>query len=93
MPASQRAAIDAFCFVAERIPEDFETDGFDQVGYLLPRVIARARVEFDYGDPKEIDSRDMASVRRAVRKLRSIVDFEEIDSELAARYVNACYNR
>lgn len=35
----------------------------------------------------------MATARKAIRKLRSIIDYESIDQELAGNYVTACYNR
>jgi hypothetical protein len=93
MPRSQRAAIDAFCFVAERLLDGGEIERFGEPAYVAGQVRARARIEFDHGDPAEIDSREMATARRAIRKLRSVIDYEAIDQELAGNYVTACYNR
>lgn len=93
MPASQRAAIDAFCFVTERLLDDGEIERFDDPAHVARKVRARARIEFDYGDEAEIGSSEMTTARRAIRKLRSIIDYEAIDQELAGSYVTACYNR
>jgi hypothetical protein len=93
MPRSQRAAIDAFCFVAERLLDGGEIERFGEPASVTREVRARARIEFDHGDPGEIGSSEMATARRAIRKLRSIIDYEAIDEELAGGYVTACYNR
>jgi hypothetical protein len=93
MPLSQRAAIDAFCFVTERLLDGGEIERFGEPADVARAVRDRARIEFDHGDPGEIGSREMATARRAIRKLRSIVDYESIDEELAGNYVTACYNR
>jgi hypothetical protein len=93
MPLSQRAAIDAFCFVTERLLDGGEIERFGEPAYVAGEVRARARIEFDHGDPADIGSSEMATARRAIRKLRSIIDYEAIDWELARNYVTACYNR
>jgi hypothetical protein len=93
MPASQRAAIDAFCFVTERLLDGGEIERFEEPAYVARKVRARARIEFDYGDRAEIGTSEMATARKAIRKLRSIIDYEAIDQELAGNYVTACYNR
>ena len=93
MPLSQRAAIDAFCFVTERLLDGDEIGRFGEPASVAREVRARARIEFDHGDPGDIGSSEMATARRAIRKLRSIIDYEAIDEELAGNYVDACYNR
>lgn len=93
MPAGQRAAIDAFCFVNERLLDSGRVERFAAPGHAARLVDARARLEFDHGAPGGIGAEEMATARRAIRKLRSIVDFEAIDDELARGYVSACYNR
>jgi hypothetical protein len=93
MPASQRAALDAFCFVAEALLDGGEVERFGEAGYVDRRVAAQAKLEFDYGAPGGISSEQMATTRQAIRKLRSIVDLEAIDEELVGNYVAACYNR
>ncbi len=93
MPLSQRAAIDAFCFVTERLLDSGEIERFGEPAYVTRKVRARARIEFDHGDPAEIGASEMATARKAIRKLRSIIDYESIDEELASNYVTACYNR
>jgi hypothetical protein len=93
MPLSQRAAIDAFCFVTERLLDAGEIERFREPAYVARKVRARARIEFDHGDPAEIGASEMATARKAIRKLRSIIDYEAIDEELAGNYVTACYSR
>lgn len=93
MPRSQRAALDAFCFVTERLLDGGEIERFGEPAYVARKVRARARIEFDHGEPAEIGASEMATARKAIRKLRSIIDYKPIDQELAGNYVTACYNR
>jgi hypothetical protein len=69
MPLSQRAAIDAFCFVTESLLDGGETERFGEPAYVAGKVRARARIEFDHGDPAEIGASEMA--RRSASCARS----------------------
>jgi hypothetical protein len=93
MPAAQRAAIDAFCLVNERLLDSGQIELFAEPGQAARLVDAQARLEFDHGAPGDIGAAEMRTARRAIRKLRSIVDFEAIDEEISRGYVGACYNR
>ncbi|HEU5141989.1 MAG TPA: hypothetical protein VFU04_02410 [Solirubrobacterales bacterium] len=93
MPTGQRAAIDAFCFVNERLLDSGQVERFAEPGNAARLIDAQARLEFDHGAPGGISAKEMVTARRAIRKLRSIVDLEAIDEELSRGYVSGCYNR
>jgi hypothetical protein len=85
MPSTQRAAIDAFCFVADAIANQ----GGPAVPAvsLWPRVVRKAETDLK----SERDIVAPARAHRAIAKLRAVQGLESLDPDLAARYVHACY--
>jgi hypothetical protein len=86
MPSTQRAAIDAFCFVADRVAK---APGGETVASadLNERIVGKA--EADLKSERNIVAPGPA--HRAIAKLRTVLGLESLDPGLAERYVHACY--
>jgi len=82
-PASQRAALDAFCVVVNSVRTDSESRELSDPEYFSKRVVAAAR--------PEAEAASMASVRRAVGKLQAVIEPESLSSLLVKSYTKACY--
>jgi hypothetical protein len=86
-PKPQRAAVDAFCFVVDHMLESGEDDRLGETAYLIGRIVRKA--EADLKD--ELNVVAPAPTHRAIQKLDAVLGLESLDSELADRYVHACY--
>ncbi len=86
LPSTQRAAIDAFCFVADRAQN--ESTAEDLTGSALVDGITR-KAESDLKSERNIVA--PVPARRAIGKLRSVLGLESLDRDLAKQYVRACY--
>ena len=86
-PKSQRAALHAFCFVADRMLKDGEAGGFSDVAYLTGRITRKAEADLK----TEFDIVARRQVRKAIRKLDAVLNLGSLDNDLAGRYVKACY--
>jgi hypothetical protein len=84
MPASQRAAIDAFCLEVDRAPEDLETEMRADAAYFVNKIIDTAKSEIEIGSP--------VALRRAVDRLEAILVAESFNDGLAEHYAKACYD-
>jgi hypothetical protein len=80
---SQRAAIDAFCLVVDRVRTAPEGRRLSGPAYFTSQVLSAAR--------PEARAASMASVRRAVTTLRGVVEPRSLDSSLVKNYAGACY--
>jgi hypothetical protein len=87
MPSTQRAAIDAFCFVADRVLKGPEASGIGDPADLIRRITRKA--ESDLKSERDIVAPRPA--RRAIAKLQAILELESLDGDLAGSYVKACY--
>ncbi|HET8862018.1 MAG TPA: hypothetical protein VFM94_02075 [Solirubrobacterales bacterium] len=85
-PATQRAAVHAFCFIADRLFED--PAGEELEDPPLTRMITR-KAEADLKSERDIVAPRPA--RRAIGKLRAILGLESLDRDQAEDYVRACY--
>lgn len=83
IPDSQRAAIDAFCLVASKVRTGAEIGKLADPDYFFSRIVATAR--------PERRNASMASIRRAVGKLQSVVEPQSLDGALVKSYAKACY--
>lgn len=86
-PKPQRAAIHAFCFVADRMLEDGEGERLADTAYLTARVTRKAEADLE----SELDIVAPGPTRAAIARLDSILDLETLDADLGGRYVRACY--
>jgi hypothetical protein len=87
MPSTQRAAIDAFCFIADRAQKTPEVEDREDPAYLTQRITRKA--EADLKSERDIVAPGPA--RRAIAKLRAVLGLESLDGDLAKRYVTGCY--
>lgn len=86
-PKTQRAAVHAFCFVADRMLEDGEADELADAAYLTARVTRKAEADLK----AELDIVAPGPARRAIAKLWAILGLDSLDEDLAERYAGACY--
>jgi hypothetical protein len=86
MPSTQRAAIDAFCFVADRVAKA-------QSGPTVAAASLRAQIvrkaEADLKSERGIVAPGPA--HRAIAKLSAVLRLDSLDPTLAGRYIHACY--
>jgi hypothetical protein len=87
LPPTQRAAIDAFCFIADRVLKKSEAEGLE--GPALTRRVTR-KAESDLKSERNIVAPGPA--RRAIGKLWAVLRLESLDRDLAGNYVRACYH-
>ncbi len=87
MPSTQRAAIDAFCFLADRVLKGPEAAGIGDLAELTGRITRKA--ESDLKSERDIVAPRPA--RRAIAKLLAVLELESLDGDLAGDYVKACY--
>lgn len=85
-PATQRAAVHAFCFVADQLQEDPEAEELGDP-LLTERVTRKA--EADLKSERDIVAPRPA--RRAIAKLHAVLGLESLDPDQAEDYVRACY--
>jgi hypothetical protein len=86
-PATQRAAVHAFCFVADRLQEDPTAEELEDP--LLTERITR-KAEADLKSERDIVAPRRA--RRAIGKLHAVLDLESLDRDQAEGYERACYH-
>jgi hypothetical protein len=86
-PKPQRAAIDAFCFVAERMLEDGEFARLADQAYLAARITRKAEADLE----SELDIVAPGPAHVAIAKLRAVLALDSLDRDLAEHYVRACY--
>lgn len=82
-PASQRAALDAFCLVVNEVRSSSESERLSDPAYFSKHVTTAAR--------SGAEAASMSSVRRAVDKLQTVIEPESLDSPLVKSYAKACY--
>ncbi len=82
-PASQRAALDAFCVIVNEVQTRLESERLSDPAYFSKRVVKAAR--------PEAEEASMTSVRRAVRKLQTVIAPESLSPSLVKSYAKACY--
>jgi hypothetical protein len=87
LPATQRAAIDAFCFVADRTLKEPRDEGVEAPVDLLDRITRKAKADLK----AERDIVAPGPTQKAITKLRTILGLESLDRYLAHGYVKACY--
>lgn len=85
MPSTQRAAIDAFCFVADQMKGP---EGESLEDPALVQAITR-KAESDLKSERDIVA--PGPTRKAIAKLRAVLDLESLNGDLAKRYVTGCY--
>lgn len=86
-PPTQRAAVHAFCFVADRMLEDREAERFADSTYLTGRIRRKAETDME----SELDVVAPGRVHKAIRKLNAVLELSSLDQDLAENYVRACY--
>lgn len=86
-PKTQRAALHAFCFVADRMLKDGETDELGDVAYLNGRISRKAEADLK----AELDIVAPRPAHKAIRKLDAVLGLDSLDGDLAERYVKGCY--
>ncbi len=86
-PPTQRAAVHAFCFVADHMLEDLEAERLLDRAYLVGRIERKAATDMK----SELDVVAPAQLRKAIRKLNVVLELGSLDQDLAERYVRACY--
>jgi hypothetical protein len=86
-PPTQRAAVHAFCFVADHMLEDLEAERLADSAYLVGRITRKAEADME----SELDVVAPQRAQRAIRKLNAVLDLGSLDQGLAERYVRACY--
>jgi hypothetical protein len=87
MPSTQRAAIDAFCFLADEAQKNPQAAGREAPPHLIQRITRKA--ESDLKSERDIVA--PAPTRRAIAKLRAVLGLESLGADLAKRYVTGCY--
>ena len=85
-PATQRAAVHAFCFIADELVKDAASEQLEDPP--LTRMVTR-KAEADLKSERDIVAPGPA--RRAIGKLSAILGLESLDREQAENYVRACY--
>jgi hypothetical protein len=86
-PKPQRAAIHAFCFVADRMLEDGEAARLADRAYRIARVTRKAETDLK----SELDIVAPRPTGRAIARLEAIFDLDSLGRDLAEGYVGACY--
>jgi hypothetical protein len=86
-PPTQRAAVHAFCFVADRMVEHLEAERLADNAYLIARITRKAEADMKL----ERDVVAPARAQRAIRKLNVTLELASLDQDLAERFVRACY--
>jgi hypothetical protein len=82
-PPSQKAALDAFCVVVNKVRTGAEGKRLSDPAYFSSQVMAAAKPEAE-GAP-------MASIGRAVARLEAVVEPRSLTPELVKSYAKACY--
>ena len=82
-PASQKAALDGYCVVVSEVRTSSEGERLSDPTYFSSQVVTAAR--------PEAQSASMASVRRAVAKLQTVIEPESLSPTLVKNYAKACY--
>ena len=85
-PATQRAAVHAFCFIADELAKDAATEELEDPP--LTQMVTR-KAEADLKSERDIVAPGPA--RRAIGKLSAILELESLDRDQAENYVRACY--
>lgn len=85
-PATQRAAVHAFCFIADQLQKDPAAEQLEDP--LLTQRITR-KAEADLKSERDIVAPGPA--RRAIGKLAAILGLESLERDQAENYVRACY--
>lgn len=85
-PATQRAAVHAFCFVADELFKDPASEELEDPP--LTQMVTR-KAEADLKSERDIVA--PAPARRAIGKLSAIIGLESLDRDQAEDYVRACY--
>lgn len=85
-PATQRAAVHAFCFIADQLQEDPAAAELEDPP-LTERITRKA--EADLKSERDIVAPRPA--RRAIGKLHAVLGLESLDRDQAEDYVRACY--
>jgi Flp pilus assembly protein TadD len=88
MPSTQRAAIDAFCFIVDRGLKNPQTAELGDPANLAREITRKA--ESDLKSERNIVAPGPA--RRAIGRLRVILGLETLNRDLAGRYARACYH-
>lgn len=86
-PKPQRAAIHAFCFVADRMLEEGEADRLADKAYLSARIGRKAEADLK----SELGIVAPNPTGKAIGELESVLELDSLDRDLAERYVKACY--
>jgi hypothetical protein len=87
LPPTQRAAIDAFCFIADQVLKNPSAMGLHDPAHFPDEITRKA--ESDLKSERSIVAPRPA--RRAIGRLRAVLGLESLDSNLAGRYVTGCY--
>jgi hypothetical protein len=87
IPATQRAAIDAFCFIADQLSKASEGESPEDPARLISRITRKS--EADLKSERNIVAPGPA--RRDIEKLREVLGLKSVSHELAKRYAKACY--
>jgi hypothetical protein len=85
-PSTQRAAVDAFCFVADGVRKGSpvgELEGAAVVARITRKAEADLKSERNIVAP--------GPTRKAIAKLLAVFRLESLDRASAERYVHACY--
>jgi hypothetical protein len=85
-PATQRAAVHAFCFIADTVSKDPEGESINDSS--LTNEITR-KAEADLESERNIVAPH--PTRKAIRKLQAVLEMESLGHDLAEHYVRACY--
>jgi len=85
-PATQRAAVHAFCFIADELVKDAATEELEDPP--LTQMVRR-KAEADLKSERDIVA--PVPARRAIGKLSAILGLESLDRDQAENYVRACY--
>jgi hypothetical protein len=85
-PATQRAAVLAFCFIADQLQKDPAAEELEDP-VLTQKVTRKAEMDLK----SELDIVAPRPARRAIGKLRVVLGLESLDPDQAENYVRACY--
>jgi hypothetical protein len=87
MPSTQRAAIDAFCFLADEAWKNPQAASQGDPARLIQGITRKA--ESDLKSERDIVA--PGPTRRAIAKLQAVLGLESLDRDLARRYRTGCY--
>lgn len=86
-PSTQRAAVDAFCFIADQLQKNPAAKKLgDPV--LTERITRKAEADLQ----RERDIVAPRPTRRAIGKLHLVLELESLDPDQAKDYARACYH-